>query len=384
MDGQERTPFEQLAQDARRDFYMSKDGQYTPEQCEKLLDNLRDWRAAHPGPGGKLQSWQQIANRIGLSASTLAELLGGKYEGDVDRQLRLADQFLALEAERRGRLDAREFCNIGLAKLMRGTVATGIKNNSCPVVIGPPGCGKSMFARALAATLETALFIRVRETKGTAHGVIELLYEQLPPRYREDAAGRGTRSRRERAVLDYLSTHRSTVIIVDECQKLRGGLEMLRDFHDLSDLDARTNIPVCFFGDAKFYKHLVSSRARQRSVIAPQLSRRLYPIFDVEKDGVDEGGNAYSVEDLVRVLKNDRLKLVSADGLRWLTTLANLPDYGLLGFAVAVAQMAWNLARPQTVTVAHLQRALKLHLGPGMAEQADTQTGGELLRKAAG
>ncbi len=377
-------PFVQLAQDARKDFYMAKDGTYSDQQRAALLENLRDYRAAHPGRNGKLRPWEELANDIGISKSTLSELLGGRYEGDTDKQLRLVDQFIALSTERRGRLDGREFCNIGLARLMRGAVNTGIRNNSCPVILGPPGCGKSMFSRYLASTLESCLFIRIMETKGDARGVIELLYDQIPGRYRVDGHRVPTNRQRLAAVQTFLGRHRSTVIIVDEAQKLRAhGLELLRDLHDLSDLDARTNSPIVFFGDARFYRHLIGARDGRETVVAPQFVRRLHPVFDVEKDGAGgDGGDVYSVDDLARVLHNDRVKLVSSDGVRWLTMLANLRGYGMLGFAVSVAKNAYDVARRETITVEHLRQALELMVGGSTMKVMDGKSGGALLRVA--
>lgn len=379
-----RSPFDVLAQNARRDYRMSKDAHYNEEQRAAIVDDLKDYRESHPGRNGKVRSWENLAHDIGIHPSVLAELKDAKYDGDIDKQLALIDSFLASELERTNRLDAREFCNIGLARKMRGAINTGIRNNSCPVIIGPPGCGKSMYARTLPATLANCLFIRMLETKGDARGVTQLLYNQLPARFQNNGRHGATHTERLDAVQAFLGTHRSSVVVVDECQKLRrSGLELLRDLHDLSDLDARRNIPVVFFGDATFYRHLTKAREGREDIVAPQFVRRLHPVFDVERDGsFDDGGNVYSVEDLVRVLRNDRMKLVDDSGVRWLTMLANVRGHGMLGFAVAVAKNAYDVAGRTQIRVEHLRAALELMVGGSTMQVMDASCSGKLLAKA--
>jgi len=374
--------FERLAAQSRSDARMRRDDEaYTSEQQQALLSELRDHRITYRVAGRPL-SWKKVAELIGLPESTLSEVAKGTYKGDVQKCFRLIDQFLADERLRRGRFDDRSFATTSLTRQIWGVIRNGVKNNSMPVVIGAPGSGKSIHARAYAADRDGVILVRVDQAHGDARGVTLLLCQAISGlRNMLDKPFR----KRVASVKGYLAKHRNTVIVVDEAQKLdRDGLEMLRDLHDSSDPDGRRNVPIVFFADRDFYKLILKSRAGQRSPIAPQLSRRMYPIFDVEKDGANEDGCVFTVQDVVAVLRNDRLRIVSAAGIKWITRLANTPGYGLIGFAMAVVRMACDLAHGETVDVEDLGEALKLALGPDVAEEIDEVADGELLRKAAG
>jgi hypothetical protein len=283
---------------------------------------------------------------------------------------------------RRGRFDDRSFATIGITRQILGVINNGVKNNSMPVIIGAPGSGKSIHARAFAADREGVVLIRADQANGDGRGVTELLCQAITPlRPMLDRSHR----RRLASIRAYLAKHRNTIIVVDESQKLtRDGLETLRDLHDSSDPDGRRNVPIILFGDESFYKLILKSRAGQRSPIAPQLTRRMYPIFDITKDGADDGGRVYSVADVVAMLRNDRLRVVSEAGVAWITKLANTPGYGYLGFGMAVLRMAFDIARGETVEPEDLREALRMAIGPTVAEEIDEACGGELLEVRAG
>jgi hypothetical protein len=383
---EDQTPtkgFERLAERSRVDARMRKDNEaYTEEQQHALLSELRDYRISNR-VAGKPMPWKKVAELVGLPESTLSEVMKAGYKGDTEKCLRLIDQFLADERVRRGRFDDRSFASTSLTRQIMGVISNGVKNNSMPVIIGAPGSGKTMHARAYAADRDGAILIRIDQSTGDARGVTELLCQAITAlRNMLDKHFR----RRVTSIKAYLAKHRNTVIVVDEGQKLdRDGLEMLRDLHDSSDPDGRRNVPIIFFADKAFYKLIVRSRAGERSPIAPQLSRRMYPVFDIERDGADDDGVVHTAEDIAAILRNDRLRVVSEAGVKWLVRLANTPGYGALGFAMAILRMAFDLSRGgDLLDVGALGEALTMALGPEVAEEVDSIAGGELLRRAAG
>jgi len=374
--------FERLAAQSRVDARMRKDDEaYTDVQQQALLSELRDYRITNRVQGKPMRR-KRVSDLVGLPESTLTEVRKGVYKGDVPKCLRLIDQFLADERLRRGRFDDRRFATTSLTRQIFGVITNGVKNNSMPVIIGSSGSGKSIDGRAYAADRDGVILVCVDQSTGDARGVTELLCSAITPlRPMLDKPFR----RRVAAIKTYFAKHLNTVVVVDEAQKLdRDGLEMLRDFHDSSDPDARRNIPIVFFADRGFYKLILKSRAGQRSPIAPQLSRRMYPTFDIEKDGADDDGRSFTVEDIVTIPRNDRLRVVSDAGVKWIARLANTPGYGLIGFAMAAVRMAFDLAKGATVECDDLSEALKMALGPEVAEEVDTVADGELLRKVAG
>ena len=374
--------FERLADQSRQDARMRRDDEaYTDDQQQALFSELRDYRITNR-VAGKAMRWKQVAELVGLPESTLSEVAKGVYKGDVQKCLRLIDQFLADERLRHGRFDDRSFATTSLTRQIWGVISNGVKNNSMPVIIGAPGSGKSIHERAYAADRDGVILVRVDESTGDARGVTVLLCTAVTAlRNMLDKPFR----KRVASIKGYFAKHLSTVVVVDEAQKLeREGLEMLRDLHDSSDPDGRRNIPIVFFADQDFYKLILKSRAGQRSPIAPQLSRRMYPIFDVERDGSDDDGRVYTVDDIVTILRNDRLRVVSDAGVKWIAKLANTPGYGLVGFAMAVVRMAFDLVKGRPVEPADLCESLRMALGPDVADEIDEISGGELMRKAAG
>jgi len=152
--------------------------------------------------------------------------------------------------------------------------------------------------------------------------------------------------------------------------------------HDTSDAEGRRCTPILLLGSQEFYRLLVKSRNGERSPISPELTRRIYPVFDIVRDGGDaEGGGVFTVQDLVRIIRNDRVRVVTPDGVRWLTRLANVHGYGSLGFAIAVLRMAFDIVSNRQVTVADLVSALRMSIGPRAMEEVDQAADGELLSK---
>lgn len=370
--------FEQLGQEARRSFRMVKDDQeITPDMMQALIGELKDWRRDHTTKDGRPAPWKQVAEFVGVAVGTLQDVVNGKYKADATAVLKKIDQALADDRERAGRFDPRQHAQIGLTRKIFGVIGAAIRNNSFGVIIGAPGTGKSVHARAFAADRGGVVIIRPDETFNDARGVSHLLCQaidglrlMLPKSHPKRLA----------AVRSYFQKHRNLVLVIDECQQLSAdGLTCLRNLHDTSDPEGRRCTPMILFGDDQFYRLIVKSRNGERSPIAPQMTRRMYPIFDVARDGADDDGDVFTAEDLVKIIRNDRVRVVTPQGIRWLTKLANVSGFGALGFAIAVLRMAFDITSKDLVDVPDLVAALRMSIGPRAMEEVDQAAGGELL-----
>ncbi len=378
-----------LAQSGRLEFRLVRDGQaLTDEIRAQIIGDIRAYRDDH-GIGNQPLSWGRLAELIGIAQGTLVEVVRGVYRGDTDAILRKMDQFLGDDRAHTGRYDFRTTARIGVSEAIFGTIGSSIRNGTMAVIIGSPGTGKSVHARAFAADRGGVLLIRADEAHRDARGVSKLLAIATGGLRR---VVHRSHSRRVLQLKDWLRKHRGTVIVIDEAQKLtRDGLEMLRDIHDISDPAARRNIPIVFFGDHGFKKLIFAGRTGERSPISPQTARRMRPVLDIDADcQVDDGGGIYTVEDVVKIVRNNRVKLLTADAVRWLRDLANVPGYGRLGFALGVLQLAIDMAIPPGGTLAHpldvldLQEALRCTFGRNVVLDIDEAAGGRLLLGAAG
>lgn len=387
--GMDAAGFEKIGQKGRVEWRMVTDDQeVTAELAKSVIDEIEAYRDDNPGPSGPL-SWSKLADLVGISATTLSEIRGGKYRASQREPILKIDQFLADMRARAGRMDFRTTAKLSMTDAIEGTIRTSIRLNTMGVVIGSPGVGKSAHARAFASQRSGVATIRIDEKHANSSGVTSLLCRAIEP-LRGHASFRPTE--RVASLTEWLRKHGSTVIIVDECQKLdRTGLEMLRDIHDISDPATHRNVPIVFFGDQGFLKLIFKARAGERSPISAQCIRRMRPVLNIDTDcRQDDGGGLYSVDDIVTIVRNSRVKLLTPKAVRWVRDLANVIEYGALGNAMGVLQLAVDLAIPpggewaDPIDVDMLQEALNLTFGKSVAIEIDERAHGSLLRKVAG
>jgi len=381
--------FEALHQQGRVDYRMVKEDQeITPEIRRQIIDDLKAYRDDNPISGNRPLSWQRLAEMVGVPPSTLHDIRYDKYKGNRDAILRKIDQFLADEREKRGRFEFRSHAQINMTGKIFGTIRTGIRRNWMPVIIGSPGTGKTSHARAFAADRGGVIIIRPDEAHRDDRGVTLLLcnaIDGLRP------AINAPHRKRLMEIKGWLRKHGSTVLVVDEAQKLnKSGLEMLRDIHDISDVSGRRSIPIILFGDHRFKKLIERTRAGDPTIIEEQLARRLKPVLDIDTEcRLDEDGGLYTIEDIVKIVQNERVRILTPRATRWLRDLANVVGYGRLGFALDVLKLAIDISLPpggapklaKPIDVGALQEALEMTFGKSVAITIDEQAAGELLTK---
>lgn len=379
---------DKIAQHGRVDYRMvTEDQKLTDDVRRQIIEDVCAYRDDN-GHSNQPLAWGRLAELIGIAQGTLVDVVKAKYKGDSDKILRKIDQFLSDDRARAGRFDFRSHARIGITEAIFGAIRSGIRLNTMPVIIGEAGDGKSVHARAFASDRGGVILIRPDQGHVNDRGVTKLLcnaIDGLRPSIHL------AHNKRIFAIKDWLRKHGTSVIVVDEAQKLsRDGLEMLRDIHDLSDLSGRRNVPIVFFGDHDFKKLIFATRAGARSPISPQTARRMRPVLDIEADcRTNERGSVFTVEDVVRIVRNNRVKLLTTRAARWLRDLANVSGWGRLGMAMGVLQLAIDinvspgaeLAEP--IDVEHLRDALEQTFGKEIALVIDDAAEGALLEKTA-
>jgi hypothetical protein len=375
-----------LARHGRVDYCMAKaDEPLTDDIRRQIIEDVCAYRDDN-GDCNEPLPWGRLAELIGISRGVLNDVIRDKYEGDTDKILHKIDQFLADDRARAGRFDFRSCARIGITEAIFGAIRSGIRLNTMPVIIGEAGDGKTVHARAFASDRGGVILIRADEAHHNDRGVTKLLCNALSGlrRFYNHPHARWVME-----IKNWLRKHGTAVIVVDEAQKLDGdGLEMLRDIHDLSDLSGRRNVPIVFFGDHNFKKLIFATRAGQRSPISPQTARRMRPVLDIETDcRLDDRGNAFTVEDIVKIVRNNRVKLLTTRAARWLRDLANVTGWGRLGMAMGVLQLAIDINVPpggelaEPIDVEHLRDALEQTFGKEIAIVIDDAAEGALLEK---
>lgn len=382
--------FEILGQHDRMEFTMFKDEQRITETEElQLIQEVKDWmrERGHPDSSDKPYPCSRLADDIGESASVVSETLNRRYRGDKERILRKLDQHQADQRKQKGRFAFNKFALINLVTKAFGAINAGITNHSLPVVIMPPGAGKTSLALAFVKRRQGSYYLRCKNAPTDKRAVSEMLCQEIVELRPMKAK---PHSRRLDSIISWCLKHRNAVFLVDEAQHLSSsGLECFRDIYDSSDPSGREGVTFAFLGDERFYSLILRAKSGETSPIAPQLVRRLLPLFDAVKDGCidDDGGDLYSVDDILKVVNNSRVRLLTSDAARWATRLANVSGFGLIGLAIRVLELAASLMAKKgdvQITVTHCQLALGMTGGRAMAAEVDTASGGELLRKAVG
>lgn len=384
---------ESFAQDARRDARMLRDDQpLTDDLIKAVRDRARDYYQRR-NQSGKF-TLDQFAAQLGqvttgrgkvkvVAGSVLSEVLSGKYKGTIEPYIRRLDAFLSRERMRDDRFRTERFVEIELARRVRGVVHQAKRHGTMGVVIMEPGQGKSTIARACAQLDSATRLITIETGEGHPQGVLRKLYEAL-----QIPGVVGDRSRRK-ALKSALRNNKTIVILVDEAQKLTSqGLEVLRDLHDnahpddASLYDDDRTIPMVLFGDLNFYA-LIKQGRRGHGRVTSQLTSRMAPIFDSAQAGNFPGRpkgrnrDLYGEADLVKILRQDKLRIFTGDAIAYLTVLANLRSYGGLRTVVRTCETAYDLARGDLIDVKRIKQALRTRLTKETADlicgQVETQ-----------
>lgn len=366
------TAMDVFRKDARVEARMLRDGQaITKKLRDALVSDLQAYRDAHL-VGGKPMSLAKLSDLIGVSSSVLSEWLKEAYKGDDDRICRLVDQFLAREDQQGKSTKIRAFTPIRVVvEVIMAAVTQCITRRSIGVVTGEHGSGKTSFLLWYAERHEGAVLITCNNLDRDQKFIVDELHKVLK-------IGTYARHARQkmREIVAYLQSHKNTIIVVDECQKLTpDALETLRSIHDLSDPQGERNCPIILFGDEHFYALVVRSRGGERTPISPQITSRMFPVISLERHGLQTAGDGqavpgsvYTKDDIEAIVRNQRLRLVRPDAIAWVVRLANIHKHGRLRLAARVLEIAIDIKSGAQVTIADLQASLDMFLGPDDAQ----------------
>jgi hypothetical protein len=361
----------QFGTEARFDARMlDANKQITDAQRSAVIRELEAYRSRNPIDGQPM-SIDKLRKLIGVAKNTLDQVIKGKYPADPDAVIRKIDAFLAHEEQQGKRTNIRGFQKIKITALIVGAINQAILRRSIAAITGGSGSGKTTHATWFKGQHEGAILITARDGDSDWKFIVDKLHEALK-------LGTYARHARQklREIEAFLQSHQNTVIIVDESQKLTNdALETLRSLHDASDPEGQRNVPVVLFGDETFFKTITKSRGGQRTPLSPQITSRMFPVVSLEAHGIerdDDGqavpGTVYTREDIERIVKNQRLRLVKGDAIGWTVRIANLYGWGRLRLAARVLEIAIDTKLGAMVTIPDLLAALDLFIGPSDAK----------------
>ena len=321
----------------------------TEEEAADVIAAVRSYMAA------SRMSLTFAARAIGYSVSVLSQVFSRTYDGNWRQIVLDLDRWLA-----DGVTKPAEFVRIRVAEEVFAVGEAAIRLKGIGLVFGPAGLGKTLALRALAAEKPGAVYVSLKTIASSAAGVIEAIARamRLIP-----SATQLHATRHIVAGIEDKLQGTPRLLIIDEIHKLCGqagdrALTVLRDLYDA------TQSPQLWCGTTDLVAYLERDTGDAREPLA-QIRRRITICRDLTERTMAPGGGPgeplYSIDEIRAVFANSKMRL-SADAIRMLVELANVPDGGHLGVCSALVRMATILheRRAEVLTADMLRGALGL------------------------
>jgi DNA transposition AAA+ family ATPase len=288
--------------------------------------------ADYVGKAGKPMA--RVAEVLGMSAETLAEVVAGPYQAAHEATIRALDRWLEIELQRPV---AGRFCKTNTAVKVMAAGRLAIQTGGMVLVTGPAGIGKTLAAQALAAETPGSIFDTVHAAGCTSMAVLESLSLAMgrPVTYRTTAS-------RLYASVEAAVRGTCPLLVLDEVHRLASrrndsALHLLRDLHD------GAAIPMLLLGMPAIKQYIQAGRSEGEAL--DQLASRITLFLDLEEDAEsnDGGRKLATVEDIRKMLAGRRIRL-TPDGERFLAMLANEAGAGAFRAVAALLDFAERFA----------------------------------------
>jgi DNA transposition AAA+ family ATPase len=309
------------------------------------------------------------ARSLGISESTLSQVLSGNYAGDTEKHLRQIDKWIEQQILRETAPRPSGFVKTKVAERIYATAKWITEINTIGVVHGPAGIGKTITFQAIRAEMAGSISIRICSAGESKLAVLESIAAQC-----RMSGMMITTSRLFRALADYLrDTNR--LILVDEVHKLVGrqkdqALHCLRDLHD------ETGCPMLWAGMSNIADYIQTGKTRFEPL--DQLNSRIKYWLNLREvaEGTDGGPGLYTVEDIRKWINAMKIR-VADDAIRYLQMLANTVGMGGLRTCDGLMRIARKFqardGADKPITADMLRSIRGDQFGERAAEQFDRQ-----------
>lgn len=358
---------EQLGMEARelmKSIKLPKDG-LSPELRAKVRtlanEHAKQNKVTHP----------EIALAIGHAASTVSEVLSGKYRADDSDIIRKLNQWIETDEQRRreGR-PLGFYANVvfttimALARFAKSNARTGVSprgvarehaRQSIALGYGPGGCGKSAGALALHGDDSTSILVRVQEGAGSSRYLSHLILAELGERPRSSTFLNLEAIKRR-------ITGSGRLLIIDEAHRMKhSACELIRDLADVC------GIPILLLGTTEVSEKLTNVRVGVGNLLYDQFASRVGMQLNLLL-GIDGRGGVtrpfFSIEEIRAIFHSNEVRLAS-DAAEYLQALACVIGLGMLRTTHGVWQKAFRAASRSgrnVVTLDSVRDATRLSL----------------------
>ena len=324
----------------------------------------------------------QIAREIGVSQTTVSEVLMRKYGGRADKHLRALNNWMELSARRKNVIQNKQWVDTSVAREIV-TVAEIASETLCMAAIwGPARIGKSFTLASLEGSdrLGNPVLFRIDQSCRRPNPLCRVLCDRF------ELTTHGTFDRLMRKLTKHLvGTKR--MLMFDEADRADyATLEFIRDLHDI------TGCPILLAGKPTVYQKLGFRETGSFCEVVDQLSGRIAIRRDLTERTrrQDNPEPLFTHEDVRKLIQVASLDLkVNHDAVDWLQDRACMLGMGGFGKAVIYLYLAYKLATAKgddAITAAHLDAVQESTIGHEDVERVEAVIGessGRRIRRLA-
>ncbi|MEM6750749.1 MAG: AAA family ATPase [Planctomycetota bacterium] len=288
-----------------------------------------------------------VADQTDYKTPTISQWLNDKYKGNLDRVTHAVNLWLEREARRRVSQSTSEYVPTWVCEQMMRIARQAHRLERMAAIVAPSGSGKDMVIDYLAEELNGYVIRCHPKMTGT------VLIRSVSARL-----GMSDRQQRYSAamLLDLVNEQikgKNCTLFFNEAQTLAADAAgLIRTIHD------ETGVPILMFGSDRIFE-LIDDRASGGG----QFHRRCKKLNildlmarEADPDNPDRLGRPlYTLDEVREYVRMKQVALADEDVLQMLWSIANLADWGTLGFANAVLEGAVDTwGRDETITTDHL------------------------------
>ena len=317
----------------------------TEEQCAQIIEEVKKFIAAedikHP----------KVAKSIGISPSTISEVLSGKYRADSRPILMQLDAWMDREIKRKNAPATTSFVWTNVALEIEAVANLASQLSSIGLVYGPDtsGFGKTMALQAIHAKTPGSILVTIEKAHANPTGLLRAIAKAIWPSKSEQFI------QRNNTLYDLITAKlrdSGRLLLIDQIHNLRFSKDD-KPLYFLTDIHDHTKAPQLWCGTADIAAYLNRRSAKLDESLA-QINSRLNPKRDLTLRTLprEQGGSGeplFTVEQVREMFAKNKIR-ITPDGIRMLWQLACVPDSGSLRVCRNIVQVATIVATHQGKT----------------------------------
>lgn len=309
-------------------------GELTQEQLDyvrKRVDERCDEQSLN---------YEQIDKKVGVSRKAVRRFMEDRYEHNDTIIARKLDRWLRGSEGGVGEMPG-QYVSTDVAEKMIGVIKQIYRRKSMGAIVGPSGTSKTTVLKALVAMIPNSAHIEFTHTDGSPSTVLRRLSAEL---------GLNDRYTTYRMMQNLTKTLKDSdrLIMLDEVHYLtKKAMNIIRDIHK------QTGCPIVLVGTQDLLETIDDF-----DQFHGQMKSLVSMTYNITAECMATGEPLYSVDDIKKYATAMKIK-IDLSGADFVASLASTLGWGGLRSAAYLLLNANMLAKDKTVTVKHLNSALR-------------------------